>query len=168
MSTYQTLESILEGVTKIHDVKTAEDRTPDSLGLLPRLLALGQMKYTLVVAYIHYGDQLRSFARDGIHEHFNQHLDEEREQLYQLHKKITALGGTAKPKLEPVEWVTTLNDPRAVCAHLQRLELQSVARWVALFNATSKDVAMNGWAQNYAIECQGHADDMARYQRSST
>lgn len=168
MTHYRNLEQIIDNVDGIHGVKTAGDGVVRSAGLLPRLLSLAQMKYTLVVAYIHYGDQLRAFARDGVFAHFNEHLDEEREQLYQLHKKITALGGTAKPKLESVEWVTTLNEPRSVFAHLQSLEQNAVTRWAALFNETSKDVALNGWAQNYAIECQGHADDMARYLRSST
>lgn len=161
----KNLSSILDDVDRLHVVKTAEEGPKTKLVCLQNLVPA---KYTLIAAYIHYGDQLQSFSRDGLFKHLNEHLDEEREQLYQIHKKIVALGSGTKPSLDKVDWRSaTLSDTRAVLAHLQKLEDASVALWNALFRCASDDVALNGLAQNYATECQGHSDDLARYLRST-
>lgn len=122
-------------------------------------------KYQLILAYIHYGDQLRAMYRDGIYDHFQEHLEEERAQLYQLNKKITALGGDAPCDPEPVPCVP-LNDARAIFRAVLQIEEASVQLWSELFRKTPDDVALNGMAQTYAQECQGHADDLKRYLRS--
>lgn len=181
----QILAEILEGAVQsasvtpsdgpsIHAVKTEgplgdvlksllpDSSTPPYVSTLTQLVS---KKYQLILAYIHYGDQLRSFARDGIFGHFQEHLDEERDQLYQLNKKLTALGSDAPCAPEQVPPVQ-LNDLKALFSSLQKLELESVQLWSQLFQQTSDDVALNGMAQAYATECQGHADDMARYLRS--
>lgn len=161
----KNLSSILDDVDRLHVVKTAEDGPKSKLACLQNLVPA---KYTLIAAYMHYGDQLQSFSRDGLFKHLNEHLDEERKQLYQIHKKIVALGSSAKPRLDKIDWRdAALNDPRAVLQHLQTLEDASVSLWNALFRCASDDVALNGLAQNYAIECQGHSDDLARYLRSA-
>lgn len=129
------------------------------------LVQLVNKKYQIILAYIHFGDQLRAMFRDGVFHHFQEHLDEERAQLYQLNKKITALGGDAPCQPEPVPCVP-LADARAMIAAVLQLETESVELWSALFHQTSHDVALNGMAQAYATECQGHADDMKRYLRS--
>jgi bacterioferritin (cytochrome b1) len=122
-------------------------------------------KYQLILAYIHYGDQLRAMYRDGIYDHFQEHLEEERAQLYQINKKITALGGDAPCDPEPVPCVP-LNDARAIFRAVLQIEEASVQLWSELFRKTPDDVALNGMAQTYAQECQGHADDLKRYLRS--
>ena len=126
---------------------------------------LSGKKYQLILAYIHYGDQLRAMYRDGIYDHFQEHLEEERAQLYQINKKITALGSDAPCQPGPVPPVA-LNDARAIFHALLQIEMESVRLWSALFHKTQDDVALNGMAQTYATECQGHADDLKRYLRS--
>lgn len=133
-----------------------------SVSILKKLAA---KKYQLILAYIHYGDQLRAMYRDGIYEHFQEHLEEERAQLYQINKKITALGGDAPCEPEPVPCVP-LNDARAIFRAVLAIEESSVQMWSQLFRLTDDDVPLNGMAQTYAQECQGHADDLKRYLRS--
>lgn len=141
-------------------LKIAKD--VEVLALLKKLVS---KKYQLILAYIHYGDQLRAMFRDGVFAHFQEHLDEERAQLYQLNKKITALGGDASCSPSPVPEVE-LADTQGILKAVLAMETESVEMWSELFRQTSSDVALNGMAQNYATECQGHADDMRRYLRS--
>lgn len=129
------------------------------------LKKLAAKKYQLILSYIHYGDQLRAMYRDGIYEHFQEHLDEERAQLYQINKKITAMGDDAPCDPGPVPTVP-LNDARAIFKTILSIEEESVRLWSELFHQTDDDVALNGMAQTYATECKGHADDLRRYLRS--
>lgn len=129
------------------------------------LKKLASKKYQLILAYIHYGDQLRAMYRDGIYEHFQEHLDEERAQLYQINKKITALGSDAPCEPGVVPQVP-LESARAIFMALLPIEEESVRLWSTLFHQTDDDVALNGMAQAYATECKGHADDLRRYLRS--
>lgn len=147
----------------------AEPKTPDAAPAagahVPCLQAILSKKYALLLAYIHYGDQLRAFCRDGIYQHFQEHIKEEREFIYELNKKITALGADAHADPAPTALVG-LNDPRAVFESLLSMELEVVAKWSELFHATANDVPLNALAQEGALVDQQHADDMRRYLRS--
>jgi ferritin len=129
------------------------------------LKQLSSKKYQLILAYIHYGDQLRAMYRDGIYEHFKEHMKEERAQLYEINKKITAMGSDAPCTPGPVPPVP-LDNARAIFKSLLSIEEESVSLWSKLFHETDDDVALNGMAQTYATECRGHADDLRRYLRS--
>ena len=129
------------------------------------LKELSGKKYQLILAYIHYGDQLRAMYRDGIYEHFQEHLEEERAQLYQINKKVTALGHDA-PCMPGHVPTVQLNDATEIFHSILRMEEESVQLWSHLFHITENDVPLNSMAQNYAQECQGHADDLKRYLRS--
>lgn len=146
-----------------------EPKTPDAAPAagahVPCLQAILSKKYALLLAYIHYGDQLRAFCRDGIYQHFQEHIKEERDAIYQLNKKITALGGDAVVAPEPVPTVP-LDQPRAVFEAVLALEQAVVALWSDLFRKTADDVALNAMAQDGALVDQQHADDMRRYLRS--
>lgn len=148
-------------------LEAAEDEPVEPVDpVITTLQALVNAKYSLMLAYAHYGDQLRNLARDGLHAHFNQHSAEEREQAYQLNKKLTALGKTAHAGVVSFGEVD-MNDVPGVLQALLAMEQNSVGLWTELFHATeSTDVALNGLAQNGAVECQGHADDLIRYLRS--
>ena len=153
------------GFPKDLDLRSLISNKEKSFEPLVILQKLSSKKYQLILAYIHYGDQLRTLFRDGIYAHFQEHLEEERAQLYQLNKKITALGADAPCCPDPVP-ATCLNDAKAVLSNLLAMETESVTLWSDLFRETTHDVALNGMAQNYATECQGHVDDMKRYLRS--
>jgi ferritin len=141
-----------------------ESPTPnDECALLMEKLVVE--KYRLMIAYANYGDQLRHFARDGIHEHFQTHIAEERAQAYELAKKLTAMGRDAPTNFDPIPKVD-LSDPRAVFTTLHELELAGVHLYQQLFDASKHDAALNGLAQNGAVQDQQHADDMARYLRA--
>jgi hypothetical protein len=43
-------------------------------------------KYAVLLAYMAYGDQLRVVDRDGLHRHFRDHIEEERDWIYALHR----------------------------------------------------------------------------------
>lgn len=150
------IQSLLQGILG------STEQTHPSIAQLQQLVGL---KYQLIVAYISYGDQLRSYARDGIHGHFQTHIEEERQQAYELNKKLTALGVDAPAGVPPVPPVD-LSDPSSVFQTILQLEESSVHAWQALFDATAHDAALNGMAQNGALQDQQHADDMRRYLRS--
>lgn len=122
-------------------------------------------KYGLLLAYIHYGDQLRILSRDGVYHHFQEHIAEERSYIYELNKKITALGSDALVQPIAVPLVP-LNDAKAIFTALMTLEESVVALWSDLFHKTTDDVPLNALAQNGAHIDQQHADDMKRYLRS--
>jgi len=129
------------------------------------LQAILAKKYALLLAYVSYGDQLRSICRDGVFEHFQEHIKEERDAIYQLNKKITALGGDAVVSPGHVPSVP-LDQPRAVFEAVLNLEQAVVALWSDLFHKTPDDVPLNAMAQDGALVDQQHADDMRRYLRS--
>lgn len=122
-------------------------------------------KYRLIIAYINYGDQLRAVYRDGIHQHFQEHIEEERQQAYELAKKLTALGEDAPTAHDPIPHVP-LGDARAIFKTLLELEESGVALYQQLFDLSKHDAALNGLAQNGALQDQQHADDMLRYLRA--
>jgi len=123
-------------------------------------------KYRLMIAYVNYGDQIRCFERDGIHSHFQTHIEEERELAYELAKHLTALGEDAPAKVPDVKEVK-LDHPRDVFEELQKMEERSVELWNKLFKETEgEDVALNGLAQEGAVKDQQHVDDMKRYLRT--
>jgi bacterioferritin (cytochrome b1) len=134
----------------------------DHMELLKEILC---KKYTLMLMYISYGDQLREFFRDGVYEHFQEHIEEERKSIYALNKKITALGGDASAEHCDVPCVH-LDDAREVFNHILRVEEETICLWSKLFHATDDDVPLNGMAQEGAQMDQAHADDMKRYLRS--
>lgn len=153
---FDFLDDLLGGKAEPSNVASAH---------VPCLQAILAKKYALLLAYVAYGDQLRSLCRDGVFEHFQEHIKEERDAIYQLNKKITALGGDAAVAPEPVPTVP-LNQPRAVFEAVLMLEQSTVALWSALFRATTNDVPLNALAQEGALVDQQHADDMRRYLRS--
>lgn len=132
---------------------------------VPCLQAILSKKYALMLAYISYGDQLRALSRDGVYAHFQEHITQEREAIYELNKKITALGGDAAVQPDPVPTVP-LGEPRAVFEAILTMEQALVSAWSDLFEKTDDDVALNAMAQNGALADQQHADDMRRYLRS--
>lgn len=160
MAQRSTLTSIIESVDLFHVVKTASSKVPDCLR------RIAEHKYVLVLAYPYYGNQLTELSRDGLFEHFEQHADEERTQLYQVHKKLIAMGQTGpEPKVGEQKWASVANT-RDALKHLQELERESVKLWSELYNATKGMIPLNSLAQEYAAQCDGHADDLARYLRS--
>jgi bacterioferritin (cytochrome b1) len=141
---------------------SGEDCGCDHMDLLKEILC---KKYSLMLMYISYGDQLREFFRDGIYEHLQEHLEEERRSIYNLNKKITALGGDAKVEHCDIPCVR-LDDVREVLMTILRVEEEAICLWSKLFHATDDDVPLNGMAQEGAQQDQAHADDLKRYLRS--
>lgn len=156
---FDFLTELLKDEAPPHDI---DQPKADHVVCLQRILS---KKYTLLLAYIAYGDQLRVYARDGVFEHFQEHFKEERDAIYQLNKKITALGGDADVAPAPVPRIP-LDQPRAVFETLLSLELDVVQLWSELFHTSTEDVALNALAQDGALVDQQHADDMRRYLRS--
>lgn len=134
----------------------------DHVALLKEILC---KKYTLLLMYMSYGDQLREFFRDGVYNHFQEHIEEERASIYKLNKKITALGSDAHVHHEEIPCIP-LDDAREVFNHILRVEEEAICLWSKLFHATDDDVTLNGMAQDGAVGDQAHADDMKRYLRS--
>ena len=151
----------------LDDMVGAQDVPPPEPPHLDCLQDILSKKYTLLLAYVHYGDQLRAYFRDGVYEHFQEHIKEERAQIYALNKKITALGGDAEVSPEKVP-NAPLADASAVFHLLLKMELEVVAKWSELFHATPDDVPLNALAQEGALIDQQHADDMRRYLRSGS
>lgn len=136
--------------------------------VVPQLQAILAKKYELMLAYIHYGDQLCAFFRDGVYKHFQEHVAEERAGIYELHKKIIALGGAATLNATdgPLCPAVPVEDAKAAFEALLRMETEVVQLWSALFRQTEHDVPLNALAQEGAALDQSHADDMHRYLRS--
>ncbi len=156
-----TLMDILDTEELLHVVKTASDK------VLPSLQKIVEQKYLLMLAYPYYGNQLLSLSRDGLYDHLKQHQKEEAAQLYQVQKKIVAMGGKSSvPVIDSGTKWADIDDTKAVLQHLLQLEKQSVSLWEQLYKVTRDMIPLNSLAQNYAQECEGHADDMARYLRS--
>lgn len=121
-------------------------------------------KYQLIIAYINYGDQLRAVYRDGVFKHFQEHIEEERAQAYELAKKLTALNEDAPTEHEPIPSIE-LGNVRDMFQTILELEEKSVALYQKLFELSKDDAALNGLAQSGAQQDQQHADDMIRYLR---
>jgi ferritin len=140
--------------------KMAEDR-PKQVEILQKILAA---KYKLMISYANYGDGLRHWARDGIWHHFQEHLKEERDNAYEIAKRLTAMGESIKVKdisLDDVDY----NQPKSVFKKILELEEEGVAAFQELFALTKDDAAMNALAQDGAQLDTQHADDMRRYLR---
>lgn len=122
------------------------------------------VKYAVLLAYITYGDQLRCPERDGLYTHFQTHVEDERDWIYQLHRNLASRGEEHSPTGVSVPTCPRSN-PRPVLEALLALETQALAAWGALFGSinAATDVGLSGFAQNGAQVQQSHVEDLKRW-----
>lgn len=73
-------------------------------------------KYAVLLAYIAYGDQLRVVDRDGLYKHFQDHVGDERDWIYQLHRTLASRGrrtslSTYPSRLHPSQILAQCSKP---------------------------------------------------------
>lgn len=122
-------------------------------------------KYAVLLAYMAYGDQLTTVDRDGLYKHFQEHIDEERSWIYQLHRTLAAQGAAHVPTgvvVPPVE----LRRAQPMLAVLLALEETALRGWEVLATVaeTQKDrLALSGFAQEGARIELTHIEDLRRW-----
>lgn len=122
-------------------------------------------KYVVLLAYVAFGDQLRTADRDGLYRHFQEHVEEEREWIYKLHRSLASMGDSHTPTGVTVP-SPPLADPRPMLESLLALELHSLAAWDALAQAaeaTPERLARTGFAQEGATVGLSHIEDLRRW-----
>lgn len=122
-------------------------------------------KYAVLLAYIAYGDQLRVVDRDGLHRHFRDHIEEERDWIYALHRTLAARGEAHFPTGVSVP-SPPLADPRPLLEALLALEKQALGAWEALASAAEAQperLALSGFAQEGARVELTHIEDLQRW-----
>jgi hypothetical protein len=122
-------------------------------------------KYAVLLAYITYGDQLRVVDRDGLYKHFQDHIEEERGWIYQLHRTLAARGEAHFPTGVSVP-APPLADPHPMLEALLGLEKQALGAWDALATAAEAQperLALSGFAQEGARVELTHIEDLQRW-----
>lgn len=134
----------------------------------PYVAAVGRAldaKYAVLLAYIAYGDQLRVVDRDGLYRHFQDHVSDERDWIYQLHRGLAARGVSHFPSGVSTP-TPPLADPRPMLEALLALELQALAAWDAVASAAETQperLALSGFAQEGARVELTHVEDLRRW-----
>lgn len=122
-------------------------------------------KYAVLLAYVTYGDQLRVVDRDGLYKHFQEHVDDERGWIYQLHRSLASRSEAHFPSGVSVP-TPPLADPRPMLEALLGLERQALAAWdavAAAAEAQPERLALAGFAQDGARVQMTHVEDLRRW-----
>lgn len=122
-------------------------------------------KYAVLLAYITYGDQLRVVDRDGLYKHFQDHVGDERDWIYQLHRTLASRGEAHFPVGVSVP-TPPLADPRPMLEALLALELRALEAWTAVADAAEAQperLALSGFAQEGARVELTHVEDLRRW-----
>lgn len=122
-------------------------------------------KYAVLLAYVTYGDQLRVVDRDGLYKHFQDHVDDERGWIYQLHRSLASRGEAHFPVNVSVP-SPPLADPRPMLEALLSLELRALEAWdavAAAAEAQPERLALSGFAQEGARVELTHVEDLRRW-----
>lgn len=122
-------------------------------------LKLLKLKYTMMIAYMNYGDRIRAHFRDPIYEHFKEHFDEEKNDAYHLTMKITALGGEPTPK---VATVPDVNDLHQMFMVLLQLEKELIQELRNLSLMAGENLSLKVMLEQMVLTDQQHADDLRR------
>lgn len=140
-------------ITVIHGVIPASDSRVSTL------CAVVKLKNTLVLAYMTYGNTLKSPFRDVIYKHFQDHLKDEMDAIYNLSMKIVCLGGTPPGHAEEVPPVCCLNDMLKSIADLEDKTKEALE---SALKANECDTALRVDLENMLMVDGHHADDMHR------
>ena len=127
--------------------------------VISALQKLLKLKYTAIISWMNYGDRLRSHYRDTIYAHFNEHMQEERQDAYHLAMKITALGGEPTPKVSSVADVNDLHQMLIVLLQLEK-ELLQATRELSLLAGDNMGLKVS--LDEIALKDSRHADDLRR------
>lgn len=121
-------------------------------------------KYAVQLAYMAYGDQLRTSERDGLYKHFQEHMEDERGWIYQLHRLLAARGEANYPSGVTVPQAP-LAAPRPMLEALLGLERTALAAWEQLAGApgVQDSLAYSGFAQEGAHIQMTHIEDLQRW-----
>lgn len=122
-------------------------------------------KYAVLLGYIAYGDQLRVVDRDGLYRHFQDHVDEQRSWIYELHRALAARGEAHFPSGVSVP-TPPLADPRPMLEALRALSEQALGAWDAVAAAAETQparFALSGFAQDGARVEMTHIEDLLRW-----
>lgn len=118
-----------------------------------------KLKYTAVLAYMNYGDRIRSHFRDAIYAHFQEHIAEERKACYDLAMKITALGGEPEVQVSKVPSTPAITE---MMMHLMQLEKQLIQGQRDVLATCGENVGLRILIENSLLEDQRHLDDIRR------
>jgi len=145
-------------------LKAAEDPEPEPdpvPGLVRKLLSV---KYAVLLAYVSYGDQLRGANRDGLYEHFQEHVKDERRSIYELNRHLASRGEVHVPHNVTIPEVE-LGGPVPLLGVLLQFEEAALEAWRELFRAIppNKNVGLSGFAQNGAQAQLAHVEDLRRW-----
>ena len=127
--------------------------------IVKQLLKLLKLKYTAVILYMNYGDRLRAHYRDAIYDHFQEHIEDERNDAYALAMKITALGAEPTPKVGQVPDTADLHQMLIVILKAEQ-ELQGEARQLCVMAGDNTGLRLLG--ERLVEHDAHHADDMRR------
>lgn len=144
-------------------VSDDEGQYADYGGVVNSLKNLLSLKYQLLVMYMNYGDVLQHVARDGIYEHFQEHIKEERQHVYEISKRLSALGEVVEVSFTPFPPVSDL---RGALLELLKAEQTAQRGWRTLRSYAGNNLALDSFCQDGAWKDGQHADDMRRYLRS--
>lgn len=146
---------------------------PQGDPLIDALHSLAQQKYGVLLAYMAYGDQLQTFSRDGISKHFREHVEEEVDWSYQIHRILSQLGAPVFPAPGPVSELP-LGTERPCMEALAAQEEALVAAWEMCEQAIDAvprepgvGYGLRAMIQEGARVDAAHAQDLRRYLRSS-
>lgn len=127
--------------------------------VVAQCVKLLRLKYTLMIAYVNYGDRIRAHFRDPIYEHFKEHMSEERDDAYHLTMKITALGGEPVPK---VGSVPDINDLHQIFMTLLQMEKGVIQELRNLSAMAGENLSLKVMLEQMVLTDQQHADDLRR------
>lgn len=127
--------------------------------VIKQLQKMVSLKYRKIIAYINYGDRLRAHFRDSVAEHFDEHVEHERDHVRDLTIKLTALGG--EPPVKVPSFLDTPDLHQIILSVLQ-YEKELVKECRALADMAGDNIALKAFAEDIAVRDQRHADDMRR------
>ena len=118
-----------------------------------------RLKYSIMLMYVNYGDRIRAHYRDAIYQHFQEHMEEEREDAYHLTMKITALGGEPGTKVAPIPDAGTIE---SMMTNLLQAEKELIQELRVLAEMAGENLPLKVTLEQMVLTDSQHADDLRR------
>jgi hypothetical protein len=148
--------------TRIANMPTKEGEfaAPDGQ-VISHLQKFLSAKYAIDMAYRNFSDRIRGPFRDGLSEHWYEHADDERKNIYALNMKVIGMG--ADPIQSYVQIPVCTPNVGAFIQVLMQMELDAIEMGRQLAELAGSNIGLRVFAEDTVVLDTHHLDDLRRW-----
>jgi bacterioferritin (cytochrome b1) len=140
--------------------KEGEFAVPDGQ-IIAHLQKFLSAKYAIDMAYRNFSDRIRGPFRDALAEHWYEHADDERKNIYALNMKVIGMG--ADPIQSYVQIPVCTPNVGAFVQVLMQMELDAIEMGRQLAEIAGANIGLRVFAEDTVVLDTHHLDDLRRW-----